>query len=127
MTSTAPKNLDDYIASFPINVQESLQRMRAIVKEAAPDAQETLKYRIPTFVLGENLVHFAAFENHIGWYPTPSAIKTFRNELRGFKSAKGSVQFPLERPVPFGLVKKMVRFRVKEARERTMSRHRKKS
>lgn len=126
MKASAPKNIDQYIAGFPKSVQEILQEMRAIVRAAAPDAQETLKYRMPTFVLGENLVHFAAFENHIGWYPTPSAIEAFRRELAGYERAKGSVQFPLGQPVPFALIEKMVQFRVKEARERKMSKRKKK-
>jgi len=125
MKSTTPKNTEEYIAGFPPGVQESLQKMRAIVREAVPDAQETLKYRMPTFVWHENLVHFAAFEEHIGFYPTPSAIEAFSADLREYVHAKGSVQFPLNRPVPFALVKKMVQFRVKEVRER-VTRKRKK-
>src|SRR5512140_2271964 len=95
MKATAPRNVDEYIASFPRAVQEVLKKVRATVKAAAPEAKETLKYRMPTFVLGENLVHFAAFEKHIGWYPTPSAIEAFAADLEGYVSAKGSVQFPL--------------------------------
>ena len=114
MKSTEPTNIDDYIAGFPQSVQETLHKLRAIVREVAPDAEEALKYRMPTFVLRENLVHFAAFENHIGFYPTPSAIEAFKNELTGYKSAKGSVQFPHKQPVPFALIKKMIQFRVKE-------------
>ena len=116
MKATTPRNIDEYIAGFPRSVQEILQQMRGIVRAAAPDAREALKYRMPTFVLGENLVHFAAFENHIGWYPTPSAIDAFRRELSGYKSAKGSVQFPLGQSIPFALIEKMVRFRVAEVR-----------
>ena len=126
MKSATSKNIDEYIAGFPQNVQESLQRIRAIVREAAPDAEETLKYRMPTFVLGGNLVHFAAFENHIGFYPTPSAIKAFGTDLEAYQSAKGSVQFPLQRPVPFTLIKKMVEYRVKEVRVKMAAKKRKK-
>jgi uncharacterized protein YdhG (YjbR/CyaY superfamily) len=115
MKATAPRNVDEYVASFPKTVQEILKRIRATVKAAAPDAKETLKYRMPTFVLGKNLVHFAAFEKHIGWYPTPSAIEAFRRELIGYDSGKGSVQFPLRREIPFALIEKMVQFRVTEA------------
>jgi uncharacterized protein YdhG (YjbR/CyaY superfamily) len=114
MKSTTPKNIDEYIAGFPQDVQERLHKLRAIVREVAPDAKEALKYRMPTFVLQENLVHFAAFESHVGFYPTPSAIEAFKNELKGYESAKGSVQFPHKQPVPFGLIKKMVKFRVNE-------------
>ena len=114
MKSTAPKNIDEYIAGFPQDVQEKLHKLRAIIREVAPDAEEALKYRMPTFVLQENLVHFAAFESHIGFYPTPSGIEAFKNELKGYECAKGSVQFSHKEPVPFVLIKKMVKFRVNE-------------
>lgn len=103
--------IDTYINSFPEEVQEILRKIRHMVREAAPDAEEAIKYQIPTFVLGENLVHFAAFEKHIGLYPTPSAIERFKEELSGFKSAKGSVQFPLDSPIPYVLIKRIVKFR----------------
>jgi uncharacterized protein YdhG (YjbR/CyaY superfamily) len=99
--------------------------MRAIIRKAAPDATETIKYQIPTFVLNGNLVHFAAFPKHIGFYPTPSAIKAFSAELADYVSAKGSVQFPLDKPVPFVLVERIVAFRVKETREKMEARKRK--
>ncbi len=121
MKVTTPQTVDEYIAGFPDQVRDILQKIRQIVRGAAPDAQETLKYRMPTFVLGENLVHYAAFERHIGWYPTPSAIQMFRRELAGYASSKGSVQFPLGRPIPFELIEKMVQFRVKEVMERKSS------
>lgn len=114
MKATAPRNVDEYVAGFPSAVQKTLKKIRATVKAAATDAKQTLKYRMPTYVLGENLVHFAAFDKHIGWYPTPSAIKTFRRELAGYTRGKGSVQFPLGGEIPFALIEKMVRFRVKE-------------
>jgi len=126
MNIAAPKNIDEYIAGFPPDVQQTLQKIRRVISEAAPDAAETIKYRMPTFVLHGNLVHFAGFEKHIGFYPTPSAIKAFSAELAGYESAKGSVQFPLNRSVPFTLIKKMVEFRVKETREKIASRKRKK-
>jgi uncharacterized protein YdhG (YjbR/CyaY superfamily) len=118
MRAANPKTINEYIAGFPRDVQDVLQQIRATIKKAAPDAEETLKYRMPTFVLNENLVHFAGFEKHIGFYPTPSAIEAFRKELAGYKGAKGSVQFPLNEPVPFTLIKKMVEFRVKETRQK---------
>ncbi len=124
MKTTTPRNIDEYIAGFPPDVQESLQKMRTIVREAAPDAEETLKYRMPTFVLQGNLVHFAAFENHIGFYPTPSAIEAFSDDLKPYVSAKGSVQFPVNRPVPFALIRRMVQFRVKETREKLTAKQR---
>jgi len=108
--------IDAYIAAFPAAVQKILTRIRRIVQQAAPEAEERIAYRIPTFVLGKNLVHFAAFEKHVGFYPTPSAMEHFREELAGYKTAKGSVQFPLTEPIPYDLIKTIVAFRVKEAR-----------
>lgn len=116
--STPPKNIDEYIAGFPADVQRLLQEIRSIIRVAAPDAEEAIKYRIPTFVLNGNLVHFAAFEKHIGFYPTPSGIEKFKDELSAYHNAKGSVQFPLAKPLPFSLIRKIVKFRVKEAREK---------
>ncbi len=91
-----------------------LEQLRATVQKSAPAATETIKYGIPTFVLHENLVHFAAFARHIGFYPSPSGIAAFKKELAGYKSAKGSVQFPLDEPMPLALIAKIVKFRVKE-------------
>jgi uncharacterized protein YdhG (YjbR/CyaY superfamily) len=110
-----PGSIDEYIAGFPADVQAILQQIRITIRKAAPGAAEAIKYRMPTFVLNGNLVHFAAFKNHIGFYPTPSAIEAFKGELSSFESAKGSVQFPINKPMPFRLIEKMVRFRVKEA------------
>src|SRR5690348_205585 len=103
MKTTTSKNIDEYIAGFPRDVQATLQKIRAVIRDAAPNAAETIKYRMPTFVLHGNLVHFAAFEKHIGFYPTPSAIKAFSGELAGYESAKGSAQFPLNKSVPLTL------------------------
>ena len=119
MKTASPKSIDEYIARFPPDVQATLHEMRRTIKDAAPDAEETIKYRIPTFVMHGNLVHFAGFRNHIGFYPTPSAIRAFKSALTGYQSAKGSVQFPLNKPVPFALIRRMVKFRVKEARAKT--------
>ena len=116
MKTATPNNIDDYIAGFPRDVQETLQKIRGIIKDAAPDAKETIKYRMPTFEVHGNLVHFAGFEKHIGFYPTPSAIEAFGSDLSGYKSAKGSVQFPLDKPLPSALIRRMVEFRVKESR-----------
>lgn len=115
--SAPPKTIDEYIAGFPGKVQEALQKIRSVIKRAAPDAEEAIKYRIPTFVLNGNLVHFAAFQRHIGFYPSPSGIEEFKDELSAYNHAKGSVQFPLDRPVPMSLIRKIVKFRVKEARK----------
>jgi uncharacterized protein YdhG (YjbR/CyaY superfamily) len=114
-----PTTIDEYIAGFPPGVQKRLQKIRDIIRKCAPDAEEAIKYQIPTFVLHGNLVHFAAFEKHIGFYPTPSAIAAFKTELAAYPSAKGSVQFPLDQPVPLSLIKKMVAFRVKESRTKS--------
>jgi len=109
------KTIDEYIATFPKNVQDILEKLRRVIGESAPNAIETINYGIPTFKLnGSNLVHFAAFKNHIGFYPTPSAIVAFIKELYPYKQAKGSVQFPIDKPIPFDIIKKIVKFRVKE-------------
>lgn len=108
--------VDAYIAAFPIKVQRILSRIRRLIQKAAPEAKETIAYRIPTFVLGKNLVHFAAFEQHIGLYPTPSAMTHFQQRLVSYKTAKGSVQFPLNQPIPYDLIHDIVEFRVHEAR-----------
>jgi len=111
---TQPKNIDEYIASYPKDVQEILEKIRVTIRKAAPDAQETINYQIPTFTLKGNLVHFAAFKKHIGFYPAPSGIEKFKQELSGYESAKGSVQFPLDKPIPYDLISQIVKFRVKE-------------
>jgi uncharacterized protein YdhG (YjbR/CyaY superfamily) len=107
--------MDEYIAQFPKNVRDVLEELRRIIRESAPEAEETISYGIPTFDLnGKHLVHFAAYKNHVGFYPTFSGIKAFKKELSPFNTSKGTVQFPLDKPIPFDLVKKIVRFRVKE-------------
>ena len=111
------KDIDEYIQSFPPAIQKILEQLREIIHENAPGAEETISYGIPTFKLNGNLVHFAAFEHHIGFYPTPSGIEVFEKELAPYKHAKGSVQFPLEKQIPYDLVKRIVQFRVKEALE----------
>ena len=123
-TIGSPKNIDEYIAGFPRDVQQVLKQIRATIKKVAPDAEEAIKYQVPTFVLNENLVHFAAFKNHIGFYPTPSGIAAFKDELFRYESAKGSVQFPIDEPMPLGLIGKIVKFRVKEARARSTAKKR---
>jgi uncharacterized protein YdhG (YjbR/CyaY superfamily) len=115
----SPNNIDAYIAGFPRAVQAHLKQIRATIKRVVPDAEEAIKYRMPTFVLNENLVHFAAFANHIGFYPTPPGIETFKDELSSYKGAKGSVQFPIDHPMPLHLIERIVKFRVKEVRAKT--------
>ncbi|CAG0936047.1 Intracellular iron chaperone frataxin [Thermoflexales bacterium] len=110
----APQNIDEYIAGFPLDVQEILEKIRLTIRQAAPQAEEAIKYQIPTFTLNGNLVHFAAFKKHIGFYPTPTGTEKFKKELAAYESAKGSIKFPLDRPMPFGLISKIVKFRVKE-------------
>ena len=123
---TAPKNIDEYIAGFPNDVQEILEKIRMTIRKAAPDAEETIKYQIPTFTLKGNLVHFAAFKKHIGFYPPATGNEKFKNELSGYQGAKGSVKFPLDKPIPFDLISKIVKFRVKENSERAEAKGNKK-
>jgi uncharacterized protein YdhG (YjbR/CyaY superfamily) len=123
---TAPKNIDEYVAGFPNDIQDILQKIRMTIRKAAPDAEEAIKYQVPTFTLKGNLVHFAAFKKHIGFYPTPSGIEKFQKELSAYESAKGSVRFPLDKPIPFDLISKIVKFRVKEDLERAEARGKKK-
>lgn len=107
-------SIDTYIGQFPAEIQEILQEIRQVIKEAAPEAEEKISYQMPTFYQGGNLVHFAAYKNHIGFYPAPSGIEKFKQDLSKYKSAKGSVQFPLNQPIPFDLIQKIVTFRVAE-------------
>lgn len=111
---SAPKNIDEYIAAFPEDVQERLQKIRAIIREAAPNATEAISYQMPTFKLEGNLVHFAAYKNHIGFYPIPTGIEKFEAELAAYKRSKGAVQFPLDQPMPYDLIGRIVTFRVQE-------------
>ncbi len=107
-------SIDEYIRTFPKTVQERLKAMRKAIHAAAPEAEEKISYRMPTFFLKGNLVHFAAFKNHIGFYPIPTGILAFKKELSAFATTKGGVQFPLDRPLPLALVAKIVKFRVAE-------------
>jgi uncharacterized protein YdhG (YjbR/CyaY superfamily) len=111
--------IGEYIGTFPEDVQRILEKMRQTIRDAAPEAVEAISYQMPTFKLNGNLVHFAAFKNHIGFYPTPSGIEAFKKELSQYPGAKGSVQFPLDKPVPYDLVKRITLFRVKETLEKT--------
>lgn len=108
-------NIDEYISGFPDNVKEILQKIRNLISQAAPEAEETINYGIPTFKLNGNLVHFAAYKTHIGFYPTPSGIEKFKDELSAYESAKGSVKFLLKNPIPYDLIKKIIEYRVKES------------
>lgn len=106
--------IDEYIATFPKETQKILENIRATIKAAAPEAQEKISYQMPTFFLNGNLVHFAAFKNHIGFYPVPTGIAKFKKELSVYEQGKGSVQFPLDQPMPLDLITKIVKFRLKE-------------
>jgi uncharacterized protein YdhG (YjbR/CyaY superfamily) len=110
----APKTIDQYIAGFPPDLRRRLKTMRSTIRKAAPAAEEAISYQMPTFKLHGNLVHFAAFKNHIGFYPAPRAIEQFEKELAAYQGSKGTVQFPLDEPLPLGLISRMVKFRVKE-------------
>lgn len=114
------KAIDEYIKTFPEDIQIILEKIRKVIEDCAPRSEEAMKYGIPTFKLnGRNLVHFAAINNHIGFFPTPSAIVTFKKELSGYKTSKGTIQFPLNKPVPFDLVKKITVFRTEEVMKKT--------
>ncbi|MCB0379669.1 MAG: DUF1801 domain-containing protein [Flavobacteriales bacterium] len=107
-------SIDDYIATFPTEVQTMLKEIKETIKKAAPEASEKISYAMPTFYLNGNLVHFAAYKNHIGFYPAPSGLIAFADEIASFKNSKGAVQFPLNQPIPLKLVEKIVKFRVTE-------------
>lgn len=107
-------SIDEYISKFSPDIQEKLRKLRKVIKEAAPDAEEKISYRMPTFSLHGNLVHFAAFEKHIGFYPAPSGIEAFKEELSEYKTSKGAIQFPIDKPLPYDLISRIVKFRVAE-------------
>ena len=108
--------VDEYIAKYPEDVQKIMEKVRLTIRKTAPDAEETIKYGIPTYVLNGNLVHFGAFKNHIGFYPVPSGIEAFKQELAAYANSKGSVQFLLNQPMPYDLIARIVAFRVQENR-----------
>lgn len=113
------KDIDDYIARFPVEVQKILKKIRALIKEAVPTAEEKISYQIPTFTLNGNyLIYFAAFKNHVSLYPAPRGAEQFKKELAAYEGGKGTVQFPLDEPIPYGLIKRIVKFKVKENSEK---------
>jgi len=118
MDKSAYKNIDEYILLQPPAIQEILQKIRETIKEAAPGAEEAISYRIPTFRLGGNLVHFAAFKNHISFFPTASGIANFTDELSKYEVSKGTVRFPVDKEIPYKLISKITKFRVKEITEK---------
>jgi uncharacterized protein YdhG (YjbR/CyaY superfamily) len=108
------QTIDEYIKTFPKEIQKILETIRQTIKITAPDAEEAISYQIPTFKLNGNLVHFAAFKNHIGFYPTPSGTEIFKKEISVYRSGKGSIQFPIDKPMPLSLIKKIVKYRIKD-------------
>ena len=113
-----PQTIDEYMADFPAQAQAVMGRMRALIHEIVPEATEKISYGIPTFVLGENLVHFAAYQHHIGFYPTSSGVAHFEDELKDYETSRGTVRFPLDKPIPYDLVRRITEFRAAENRAR---------
>ncbi|PSL07279.1 iron chaperone [Cecembia rubra] len=112
------ETIDDYINAFPSETKRILQKIRETVREAAPEATESINYGIPTFKMHGNLVHFAAYKKHIGFYPAPSGIEAFKKEVESFKTGKGTLQFPLDKPIPYNLISDIVQFRLEENKSR---------
>jgi uncharacterized protein YdhG (YjbR/CyaY superfamily) len=117
MQNLKAETIDEYTAAFPKNIQEKLKEIRSAIKASAPEAEEKISYAIPTYTLNGNLVHFAAFKNHIGFYPAPKGIEAFKKELSKYAGGKGTVQFPLDKPLPIALIKKIVKYRARQNRE----------
>jgi uncharacterized protein YdhG (YjbR/CyaY superfamily) len=126
MNTNHATSIDEYIAAFPKDIQKRLESIRATIRKAAPTAEETIKYAIPTFTLQGNLVHFAAFKNHIGFYPAPTGIEAFKKETAAYETGKGTLQFPLDHPLPLALITKIVKFRVEENLEKAKAKKGKK-
>jgi uncharacterized protein YdhG (YjbR/CyaY superfamily) len=112
------KNIDEYIAGFPKDIQDILQNLRRVIHEAAPEAEETISYSMPAFKLNGILVYFAAFKDHIGFFPTSSGVSAFSKELAPYDTSKGTIRFPLDEPIPVNLIKKIVKFRAQENRNK---------
>jgi len=123
---TSPKTIDEYISGYPKDVQAILQKIRMTIRKAAPDAEEAIKYQIPTFTLKGNLVHFGAYKNHIGFYPAPRALEEFKKELSAYEGSKGTVRFPFDKPIPHALITRIVKFRVKKNLEKAAAEGKKK-
>src|SRR5688572_23531238 len=126
MKTTQAANIDAYIAGFPEDIQKRLESMRTTIRKAAPEAQEDIKYAIPTYVLNGNLVHFAAFKNHIGFYPAPSGIEEFKEELSVYEGSKGAIRFPFDKPLPLKLISDIVKYRVDMNQEKAKASAKKK-
>jgi len=121
MEKTTASNVDEYISSKSANVRAILKKIRQTIKTAAPEAEEVISYNMPAYKYNGMLVFFAAFKNHIGFYPAPRGIEAFKKELSAYKGAKGSVQFPLDKPLPFSLISKIVKFRMKENKKKALA------
>lgn len=119
MQTSHSRNIDEYIAGFPENVRQLLEEMRSAIQKAAPQAEEAIKYGIPTFVFNGNLVHFAAYKNHIGFYPAPAGVAEFKKAISPYEAGKGTLRFPLDKKLPLALIGKIVKFRVKKNSETT--------
>jgi uncharacterized protein YdhG (YjbR/CyaY superfamily) len=120
------ETIDQYVANYPPEIQDILEKIRGVIQQAAPEATEKIGYQMPTFVLHGNLVHFAAYKNHIGLYPTPSGIEAFKQQLSPYKGAKGSIRFPLDEPIPYELIGEIVKYRVAENIEKAANKKAKK-
>ncbi len=126
-TSTKFKTVDEYLSALPANTKAILKEVRKTIRQAAPQAEELISYNMPAFRLNGMLVYYAAWKDHVGFYPVSSAIKAFQKELSDYKTSKGAIQFPIDRPIPFGLITKIVKFRVKENLEKAKARLKKKN
>lgn len=113
MKAKKAKDIDEYIADFPPDVQLMLQKVRTVIRKAAPHAEEAIKYQMPTFVQNGNLIHFAGYKNHIGLYPGSKPVEEFKDELSRYETSKGTVRFPLDKPIPVSLISKITKFCVK--------------
>ncbi len=122
MKAKKAKDIDEYIADFPVDVQLLLQKVRTAIRKAAPKAEEAIKYQMPTFVLNGNLIHFAGYKNHIGIYPGSRPVEEFKDELTRYETSKGTIRLPLDKPIPVGLITKITKFCVKRNIERAVSR-----
>ncbi len=125
MNNVSAGNMDEYIAGFPKDIQKMLEQVRAAIRKAAPEAEETIKYAIPTFTLQGNLVSFGAFKNHIGLYPVPRGVEAFKKELSAYDGAKATARFPIDSPLPLALISKIVKFRVKKNLEKAKAKKKK--
>jgi uncharacterized protein YdhG (YjbR/CyaY superfamily) len=117
MKNTAPKNIDEYLGRYPKEIQTILQKIRIAIRKAAPSAKETISYQMPAFRQGGVLVYFAAFSDHISFFPTSSGVRKFQKELGKYETSKGTIKFPLDKPIPYGLISKITKFRVGEISE----------